>query len=106
MYSTLAFTYNNKGLALIGLHRYEEALKTYEQAIHLDPTLALAHANKGETLFSLHRYKAAITCYDRALQLDAVASYGKGLALAQLKRDQAALASCWIGYVVIAWKCC
>ena len=39
--------WNNKGLALDNLGRYEEAIKYYDKAIELDPNNADAWYNKG-----------------------------------------------------------
>jgi len=45
-----ATAYVNKGNALWGLKRYEEALAAYEQAIQLAPKYAPAHSGKGLVL--------------------------------------------------------
>ena len=58
-----------KGAAMEQLHRFEEALGYYEQAIALDATLTDAYVGKGRVLNQLERYDEALACYERASKL-------------------------------------
>jgi tetratricopeptide (TPR) repeat protein len=51
------------------LHRFEEALGYYEQAIAMDATLTEAYVGKGRVLNQLERYDEALECYERASKL-------------------------------------
>jgi tetratricopeptide (TPR) repeat protein len=62
--------WNNKGLALGSLARYEEAIKCFDKAIELNQRLADAWNNKGNALRQLKKYKEAIKCYDRAIKIN------------------------------------
>src|SRR5436305_3374690 len=55
--------YNNWGLALAALKRYEEAIEQYKQAIAKDPNHAWAYNNWGAALAALKRYEEAIEQY-------------------------------------------
>jgi tetratricopeptide (TPR) repeat protein len=55
------------GNSQLGLHQYEEALKSYEQAIKLDPNNYAAYNNKGTALNDLGRYDEALKVFDQAL---------------------------------------
>lgn len=65
-----AVVFNNRGLALQGLARFEAAVASYEQAIALHPNYAEAYANRGDALQMLNRLREAVTSYDRALALN------------------------------------
>ncbi|HEY6286351.1 MAG TPA: serine/threonine-protein kinase [Ktedonobacteraceae bacterium] len=74
----------DEGKTFDHLHKYDEALVAYEQAIRLDPNLAPAYYNKGVTLANLNRYDEALVAYERAIGLNpnfAPAYFGKGSAL-------------------------
>jgi len=64
-----AVAWNNKGLALYDLGRYEEAIRCYDKVLEIDPKNAVAWNNKGNTLNKLGRYEEAIRCYDKALEI-------------------------------------
>ena len=73
--------WNNEGVALIQLGRYEEALKAYDKAIELNPNDAVTWCNKGVVLRVFGRYEEALKAYDKAIELKpdlAEAWYGKG----------------------------
>ena len=61
--------WNNKGLALNSLGRYDEAIKCYDKAIEIDPNDADAWNNKGLALNSLGNNDEAKKCYDRSREL-------------------------------------
>lgn len=87
----------DKGYSLTELHRLDEALEAYDQAIKLQPDYAWAWARKGRTLRLLGRFDAALACYNKALELEpkyAWAWNGKGIILERIKQFEAAL-SCF-----------
>jgi tetratricopeptide (TPR) repeat protein len=82
-----------RGRALIGLRRYDEALKAFDKAIELKPDYAKAYNNKGIALKNIRKLDEAIDAYDKATELkpDLVQAYNnKGVALRILgKYDEA-----------------
>ena len=62
--------WNNKGVALRRLGRFEEAVGCYDRALEIDPTLVEAWNGKGVALAVQGRYEEALSYYDRALELD------------------------------------
>ena len=99
---TDADAYNNKGVSLHSLGRYEEALAAYDKAIAIDPTDADAHYNKGVALSNMtihthdNRLAEALTEYNKAIILnttDRDAYSRKGLLLLNLSRNEEALAA-------------
>lgn len=84
-----------RGKALQKLHRYDEALANYDQAIALDPGAADAFNDRGTVLQSLQRYDEALASHERAATLRpdyAGAYYNQGTALLNLGRYEEALA--------------
>jgi len=83
-----AVAWNNKGLALSGLGRYEDEMAAYEKAIEIKPQYAVAWNNKGLTLYNLDRYEEAIAAFDEAIKIDPLAEVwcNKGAALYNLGR--------------------
>lgn len=60
----------DKGITLVCLGKYEEAIQCYEQAIEIDPNDAVAWSNKGITLGWLGKYEEAIKAADEAIRID------------------------------------
>ena len=92
--SKYADKWNNKGIELRNLGRYEEAIKAYDKALNLDSKYAYAWNNKGNALDGLGRYEEAIKAYDKALEIDpkyVLAWNNKGIALRQLGRYEEAI---------------
>ncbi len=86
----------NRGNALNGLKRYDDALASYDRAIAFQPAHAGAHYNRGTTLHEMKRYDEAIAAYDRAIALQPhypEAFSNRGATLWELKRHDEALAS-------------
>lgn len=65
----LAEVWNNRGVALTRLQRYQEAIASYERAIQLRDDYADAWNNRGVALGKLNHYDAAILSYERAIDL-------------------------------------
>jgi len=87
---------SNRGLALQGLKRLDEALDSYDQAIALKPDYAEAYSNRGNVLKDLKRLDEALDSYDRALRLKpdyAEVHNNRGFALQDLERLDEALDS-------------
>ncbi|MEO7002202.1 MAG: tetratricopeptide repeat protein [Ktedonobacterales bacterium] len=90
-----ALAWINRGVALMGLKRYSEALFAFEQALALDSS---AHAwnNVATALVHLRRSGEALPQLERALELNPTftdAWVSKGEALVALRRPQEALAA-------------
>ena len=88
--------YNNRGVVLQKLHRYEEALSCYDQAVAFKPDYANAHYNRGLTLKKLNRHGEALAGYDQAIALmpgHVEAHNNRGVLLQEMKRYAGALAS-------------
>jgi tetratricopeptide (TPR) repeat protein len=93
---TNALALNNRGNALNGLKRFEEALASYDRALAVRPDLAEAVCNRGVALHELKRFEDSLAAYDRALTVRpdyAEALANRGNTLAALKRFEQALAS-------------
>ena len=89
-----AVQWNNKGMSLRNLGRYQEALACCDRAIEINPHDEMAWYNKGAALGNLGRYQEAIACYDRAIEINpryAEAWSNKGVALGNLGRYQEAI---------------
>ena len=61
--------YNNLGVDLWRLWRYDEAIQCYKKAIELDPNYAYAHYNLGEAFWKLKKYAEAIHANRTFIQL-------------------------------------
>jgi len=84
----------NKGISLVWLERYKEAIECYDKALKVKPDDYESLRNKGIALFWLEKYEEAIKCYDRALKIkpdDYDSLRNKGIALFQLKRYKEAI---------------
>ncbi len=88
--------YNNCGIALRELKRFDEALVRYDSALRLQPDHADAFNNKGNVLRDLQRHADALACYDQSLALKSTnpqACHNRGLVLRELGRIDEAVAS-------------
>ncbi len=83
----------NKGIALYGQGKYDEAIQAFDEAIEINPQNADTWNNKGTALANLGKYDEAIQAFNEAIALDpkyAYAWYSKGNALVNLgKYDEA-----------------
>jgi Tfp pilus assembly protein PilF len=87
--------YCNRGRALQGLGRLEDAVESYGRAIALRPDHASAYTNRGAILARLERFAEALESYDRAIALlpDHPGLHAnRGNALQRLKRFDEAIA--------------
>src|SRR2546422_4078407 len=58
-----AAAYNAKGLESYKSGNYQDAVKSYKQAVKLKKDYAEAHYNLGDAYFQLKQYKQAIDAY-------------------------------------------
>ena len=83
-----------KGLALLGLKRYEDALVAIEEAIKISPNNVNTLLGKGVTLYNLKKYKDALRAYEEAIRIDPQNAYvliGKGVVFSDLGKYKDAL---------------
>ena len=86
----------NRGNALRGLNRLDEALQSFDSALALKPDHADAYISRGNILGALNRPSEALQSFDRALELKpdhADAHISRGNALRGLNRLDEALQS-------------
>jgi len=62
--------WNNKGVILTKLGKYNEALDCFDNALKLNPGVSNTWLNRGIALVKLNEFQEAMDCFDRALQLD------------------------------------
>jgi len=60
--------WNDQGIILEDLGRYQEAIAAYDQAIQVNPKFGWAWYNRGNALQALGRYEEALDSYDKAIQ--------------------------------------
>ena len=72
--------WNNRGVALGYLNKFDESIYCFDRAISLDSNLAEAWNNKGVSLDWLERQNQSMGCYDQAIELK------PGLAVAWMNR--------------------
>jgi tetratricopeptide (TPR) repeat protein len=88
--------HSNRGLALAGLRRFEEAIESYDRALSLRPGDTEALFNRGVAQQALGRFAEALESHERVLKASAghaSALCNRGLVLDQLGRPEDALAS-------------
>jgi len=66
----LKAAWNNKGLSLVSLGKYDEAIFCYDRSLELDGQLKEAWYNKGLACALKGDHRMAINCYDKALGID------------------------------------
>lgn len=91
-----AEVYNNRGVLLQEMKRYEEALASCDKALALKPGYAEPYNNRGNILQDMRRHNEAVESYDRAIALKpefTEAHNNRGNALQELKRYDEALIS-------------
>jgi tetratricopeptide (TPR) repeat protein len=86
----------NRGVALEGLRRFDEALASYDRALAVRQDFAEALCSRGSALCQLKMFDEALASFERALSLKpdhAEALYNRGIALEHFERFDEALAS-------------
>jgi tetratricopeptide (TPR) repeat protein len=89
--------WNNKGIALTYLGRFQDAINCYDSVLAIDPKNMATWSNKGNALKQLGQFKEAVNCYDRALAVDSRclnALTGKATVLCELGLQKEAV-SCF-----------
>lgn len=87
--------WNNKGLALDEMQRYEEAIQAYQRANQVNPSNYDSHHNLGVAYFKTQRYQDAVSAFDKAAvnkPTEPEIFYNRAQAQQQLKNYPAALA--------------
>ena len=85
----------NKGMALLRLERFAEALAAADAALELDENQPVAHSIRGSALFGLGRYEEALAAFDWALAIrpqHAVVLVNRAAVLRAMQRPAEALA--------------
>ncbi len=85
-----------RGNQFFATESYEEALRSYDQALKIKPDKDSAWYNRGVALGKLGRYEEEIASYDQALKIkpdEDSAWYNRGNALGKLGRYEEAIAS-------------
>jgi protein O-mannosyl-transferase len=88
--------WDNKGITLIALERFEEAIKSFDIAIALKPEDSDSWYYKGVALEKLKKYEKSIECFDKAIEIEpdnSVAWYNRGIALKNFGHYEEALKS-------------
>ncbi|MBI4345330.1 MAG: tetratricopeptide repeat protein [Elusimicrobia bacterium] len=65
-----ATEWNNRGISLSDLERYDDAVACFDRALDSHPTDTLVLANKALALRGLGRFDQALACADKALALE------------------------------------
>ncbi len=78
--------------SLLRLNRTDEAVKTYQDAIRLDPTNDSLHLNLGNVYFSLGRYSEARAEYVEAVRIDPASALNR-YSLGQVQMQSGELAA-------------
>ena len=88
-----ADAWNNRGVALTELERYEEAIRCFDKALEINLKDNIAWTSKGFAFNNLRKYEEAIKCFDKALEIDLNDAVWdlKGSALVSLKRYEEAI---------------
>lgn len=84
----------NKGIELVSLGKYQEAINALDRALEIDPKARVAWFCKGGALYNLCKYQEAITAFDKTIEIDPKATDAwnyKGGSLANLGKYQEAV---------------
>jgi len=69
-YETLSKLWSDRGIELIKIKKYEEAIVYFDKIIKVKSNDVYAWANKCSALYSLNRVEEAISCYDVAIKIN------------------------------------
>jgi len=86
-----------KGINQMASEKLDEAIRSFDLALRIDPNYVDAWIKKGYCHFHLDDYSQAIKCYDKALEIDvdnAEAWNMKGLAYYSMKNYEKAVECC------------
>ena len=86
-----------RGIDQMASEKLEDAIRSFELAIRIDPNYVDAWIKKGYAHFHLGQYSVAISCYDKALDIDLnnpEAWNLKGLAYYKMRNYDQAIISC------------
>ena len=61
--------YLNKGISLVELEKYEDAVTCYDKAATIDANDSLIWYNRGVALTQLEKYDDAISSYEKAIEV-------------------------------------
>jgi len=92
-----AAAHANRGVVLLALRRFDEAVASCDEAIAIEPSYPEALSNRGNALLGLGHFDDAVASYDAALAIKpdyADALSNRGHALTELRRFDEAVASC------------
>jgi tetratricopeptide (TPR) repeat protein len=92
----IGFAWNQQGVALTGLQRYEEALGALNRAIGINGVDDTAWTNKGVTFWYMGRYEDALSASQRAISINprsTLAWFNYGRVLTTLGEFEASLAA-------------
>ena len=62
-------TYLNKGISLVELEKYEDAVTCYDKAATIDTNDSLIWYNRGVALTQLEKYDDALSSYEKAIEV-------------------------------------
>jgi len=63
-------SFNNLGLAYLGINKLEEAITAFQTAIKLEPTVAFFHNNLGDAYYRQGKFEQAISEWKLAIELE------------------------------------
>jgi len=85
--------YTSRGVMFMKLRKYEDAIRDFTKAIHLNPRFFIALNNRGLCYFNRCQYVFAISDYTKAIEIKAMPTTHKnrGLSYHKLKKYEDAL---------------
>jgi tetratricopeptide (TPR) repeat protein len=92
----VAYAWDQRGVALAGTGRFEEAIASADRAIALKPDFAEAYSNRAVTLWRMEDFAQALATVEKAVTIKPDYSQGwfnKGRILRSMKQYEAAIAA-------------
>jgi tetratricopeptide (TPR) repeat protein len=96
-YPEVARVHECRGMVLVQVGRFGEAVEHFQKAIYLDPRRATVYCSLGTALNAIWRADEALIAFDRAIALDSAswnAYFGKSIVLRVQNRHLEALQAC------------